>query len=152
MQIIAKRAYTEYMITWMKKIQWGKVILIAFLYTIASLIVQQIETLFMIPVLPDSRSPGEFFIASTIGKFFTGISLCIIYYYLMEYLPKKTWQRMFFFADVLVATSFVFFTIPVYLLFNIPMILLGWWFMSSFILILFVSIIIIKVIPYHLKK
>jgi glucose-6-phosphate-specific signal transduction histidine kinase len=87
-----------HMIKWIKKIQWSKVILIAFMYMIVSMVLQQVESLFMVSVIPSNRSPNELFIASTIAKFFTGVSLCIIYYYLMEYLPKKKWQRIFFFC------------------------------------------------------
>ena len=135
------------MIKWIRKIQWGNVLLIAFVYTIAGLILQQLEALLVAPYDSIGRSGSELYITSITSKFFTGIALCIIYYYLMEYLPKKKWQRTFFFADVLIATSFVFFTIPVYLIFNVPITILGMWFVSSFILILLASIVIVTFIP-----
>lgn len=150
------------MIKWMKDIQWGRVILVGGIYTIIAVVVRQIEAIIMMPyyqsevyrgvwsklLIPDVGSrPFEFFVNYGIGTFLTGVSLCIIYYYLKAYLSKKKWERTFFFADVLVATSFVFFTIPAYLLFNVPLALLGSWFVSNFIVLLFASILIVHSIP-----
>lgn len=150
------------MIKWIRQIVWGKVFLIGFFYTVVATVIRQTEAIIMMPyygsevyrgvwnklLMPDVGSrPFEFFVNYGIGTFLTGVSLCVVYYYLKTYLPKKKWERTFFFADVLVATSFIFFTIPVYILFNVPLALLGSWFVSNFILLLFASFLIVQYIP-----
>jgi uncharacterized membrane protein len=90
--------------------------------------------------------PPEFMVTSLIFTFLSGMALAIIYYYLKDYLPKGFWKRSTFFADVLVSTSFVFFTLPVYLLFNVPAALLGYWFVSTFVVLLLTSILIVKIL------
>ncbi len=149
------------MIKWISKIHWGKVLLIAFLYTIIATVVRQMEVVwtlkyYMMPqyfgawsksLMPVAGPPPfEFMVTSMILTFAGGMALAIIYYYLKDYLPKGFWHRSTFFADVLVSTSFIFFTLPVYLLFNVPLALLGWWFISSFVVLLLTSIIIVKIV------
>jgi uncharacterized membrane protein len=90
--------------------------------------------------------PFEFMVTSMILTFASGMALTIMYYYLKEYLPKGFWRRATFFADVLVSASFVFFTLPVFLLFNVPVALLGWWFASTFVVLLLTSILIVKIV------
>ena len=150
------------MIKWMKDIKWGRVFLVAGIFTVISLLVRQLEMMVMFPyyqsevyrsvwnklLLPTVGPISfEFLVNYLIATFLTGISLCIIYYYLKSYLPKKKWERTFFFADVLVATSFVFFTIPVYILFNVPLALLGSWFLTTFISVISASILIVHLLP-----
>jgi len=147
------------MIKWIHVINWKKVFTIAFFYTIVTMIVRQVEAFltmkyYLLPqyfgvwsklMMPNAGPPPvEFFITSLVFTFASGISLAVIYYYLKEYLPKGFWKRVFFFADVLVATSFIFFTLPVYMMFNVPVGLLLSWFISGFILNLFASFIIVK--------
>jgi uncharacterized membrane protein len=90
--------------------------------------------------------PPEFFIISAIITFSIGMSLTIIYYYLKEYLPKGYIPRSFFFADLMVATSFIFFTLPTFLMFNVPYGLLASWFVSTFVLILVSALTIVKIV------
>ncbi len=146
------------MIKWMKQIIWGKVLLIGLLYTVVATVIRQVEVIIMMPYYSSELYRGvwstlfmpaigprsfEFFVHYLIGTFLIGISLCIIYYYLKSYLPKKKWERIFFFADVLVATSFIFFTIPVYVLFNVPVALIGSWFVTTFITVVCASTLIV---------
>lgn len=149
------------MVKWIAKIHWGKVLLLGFLFTIISVVVRQVEMSLTMGYYTDPRyfgvwsrlmmpvagpPPAEFFIISTIATFFTGIAITIIYYYLKEYLPKGYYHRSFFFADLLVATSFVFFTLPTLLLFNVPWSLVAIWFVSSFITIVVNSLLVVKVV------
>lgn len=90
--------------------------------------------------------PIDFFLVSIIANIFTGIGLTLIYYYLKDYLPKGYFKRSFFFADLLVTTSFLFFTVPVVLLFRVPLTLLGYWFLSSFFVATAASMVIVKII------
>ncbi len=149
------------MVKWIGRIQWGKVLLIGLIYTVISMVVRQLEVLWTMKyytqpeffgvwskrMMPTAGPPPfEFMVTSMILTFAIGMALTIIYYYLKDYLPKGFWHRATFFADVLVSTSFIFFTLPVYLLFNVPVALLGWWFVSTFIVLFATSIVIVKII------
>ena len=149
------------MVKWIQGIHWGKVIGIGVLFAVISMVVRQLEMLWTIQYYTDPAyfglwsplmmpkagpPPPEFFIFSIISSIFTGMALTLIYYYLREYLPKGYWKRSFFFADVLVATSFIFFTVPVALLFHIPYGLLAWWFGSTFVIVSASSLVIVKMV------
>lgn len=148
-------------IRWIGKIHWGKVLLIGLLYTGFAMIVRQFEAKFTLRYYMDPAyfgvwsklmmptagpPPLEFMITSVILTFASGIAITIIYYYLRDYLPKGYWRRATFFADILISTSFVFFTLPVYLLFNVPAALLVSWFVSTFVIILLTSLLLVKII------
>lgn len=149
------------MIKWIGRIHWGKVLLVGLLYTIIATVVRQLEVIWTMKyytqpqyfgvwsklMMPTAGPPPlEFMVTSMILTFASGMGLAIIYYYLKDYLPKGFWHRATFFADVLVSTSFIFFTLPVYLLFNVPVALLGWWFVSTFVVLFLASILIVKTI------
>lgn len=148
-------------IKWIARIQWGKVLLVGFLYTIIAMVVRQLEVLWTMKyytmpeffgvwsktMMPTAGPPPmEFMIVSAIITFTSGVAITIIYYYLKDYLPKGFWKRSTFFADILVSTSFVFFTLPVFLLFNVPLALLAYWFGSTFVIVLASSMLIVKLI------
>ena len=154
--------FSSMQIKWIYNVAWMKVIQVGICYTILTTIIKQIESIIMMQYYSSEiyrgvwskflaptvgPRPFEFFVNYFIGTFLTGVSLCIIYYYLKSYLPKKKWERTFFFADVLVATSFVFFTIPVYILFNVPLALLGSWFITTFICVVSASMLIVHILP-----
>lgn len=157
------------MIKWMTKIQWGKVLLIGLIYTIFSMVIHSVEAMLTMKyylqpqyfgawsrvMMPASQGLGgpnagppplTYFVVSTIISFTIGISISLIYYYLKEYLPKGYWKRATYFADLMAATSMVFFTLPVFLMFNVPLALLGSWFVSTFIVLVFTSMTIVKIL------
>jgi hypothetical protein len=149
------------MIAWIKEINWGKTLLVGILYTVFAAIVRQVETMLTMPYYLDPTHfglwsklmmpkagppPAEFMMMSVVITLATGISIAVIYYYIKEMLPKKTTKRVFFFADLMIGFSFIFFTLPTYMLFNIPMGLLVSWFISTFVILLFASIISVKII------
>jgi hypothetical protein len=90
--------------------------------------------------------PASFMIISLVFTLATGISLSLIYYYLKDHLPRESKKRIFYFADLMIGTSFVFFTLPVYLMFNVLGGLLISWFISSFIILTINSWILVKII------
>jgi hypothetical protein len=90
--------------------------------------------------------PIEFTITSLVFAFVTGISVALIYYYLRDHLPPLGFRRAFYFADLLIATSFLFFTLPSYLMFNVPVGILISWFISSFIILTAGSWVLVKII------
>lgn len=144
-----------------REVNWGKSFLVAILFFIFSMVVRQIEVMltikyYMMPeyfgtwskvMMPGAGPPPpSFFITSAVFTLATGLSITMIYYYVRKMLPKSFIKRTFFFADLMIATSFIFFTLPVYLLFNVPFALLVSWFISSFIILVGTSFIIVRII------
>lgn len=149
------------MVFWIKKIAWGKVLLVSVIFTVISFVIHEIEAILtmrfyfmpqyfgvwsklMMPVA--GPPPMSYYIASIIFTFVSGISLSLIYYYVRDLLPPIGWKRITYFADLMIATSFVFFTLPVYLMFNVPVGLLVSWFISSFIILAIGSWVIVKIL------
>jgi hypothetical protein len=149
------------MIKWIAKINWLKVILTGVIYTVISMVMQQTGVLFTMKYYTDPQysgvwsklmmpssgpPPPEFMITSLIMTLASGMSIALIYYYLKDMLPKNAMKRTFLFADLLIATYFIFFTLPVYLLFNVPVGLNVSWFAISFIILTATSAVIVKII------
>jgi len=146
---------------WINKIAWGKLLLSAAIFTVISYVIHMIEAMltikyYMMPqyfglwsklMMPAAGPPPPAFtITSVIFAFVTGISVGLIYYYLRDHLPPVGFKRTFYFADVLVATTFLFFTLPSYLMFNVPVGILISWFISSFIILTAGSWVMVKII------
>lgn len=146
---------------WLNQISWKKVSVFGFLYTVLAFIVRQIEVILTLKyylnpdyfgvwsklMMPNAGPPpSSFQITSVVFTFVSGVSLALIYYYLRSHLPESKKQRIFYFADLMVATSFIFFTLPVYLLFNVPFALLVSWFISSFVILVTASYLLVRII------
>lgn len=146
---------------WINEISWKKVIITGAIFTVISFVLRQIEALltmkyYMMPeyfglwsktMMPEAGPPPiTFMITSLVFTLVTGISLSLIYYYLKDHLPKEEVKRAFYFADLMIGTSFVFFTLPVYLLFNVPFGLLATWFVSTFVILTAGSWVMVKII------
>jgi hypothetical protein len=148
-------------IKWIREIKWGKIVLSGLIYTVFTTIIRQIEiaatmkyylmsqyfgiwSKFMMPSA--GPPPASFIIMSTVFTFASGLSLGLIYCYLREFLPKSFWHRVTFFADLMIGTSFIFFTLPCYLLLNLPVQLLLSWFISGFIILVLASYSLVKII------
>lgn len=145
----------------MSYIHWGKVFWVGFLFTLVSMVTHNVEAMltmkyYLMPqyfglwskiMMPSAGPPPlTFFAVSLVITFTSGVSLTIIYYYLREYLPKGFWKRATYFADLMAATSLIFFTLPVFLMFNVPLVLLGSWFISTFLILIVASVLIVKII------
>ncbi len=146
---------------WLNELSWKKIFLVGFIYTIFVSLVNRSEAVIMMKYyqVPEyfgvwsklvmskvGPLPIDFIVTTAIFTLYSGISLALIYYYIRDYLPKLFWKRVFMFADLLIAASFIFFTIPSYLLFNIPPQLLLSWFISSFVILVFTSYTFVKII------
>ncbi len=146
---------------WFKEIKWGKVLLSAVIFTVIAFVIRQAEVFltlkyYMIPqyfgvwsrlMMPTAGPPpAAFMITSLIITFVTGLSIGLIYYYMKDHLPPTGIKRVVYFAEVLIAASFVFFTLPVYLMFNVPVGLLISWFISTFIILVIGSTILVKIV------
>jgi MFS family permease len=149
------------MVKWIKNINWHKTLLSAIIYTVIATVIRQIETVmtmkyYLMPeyfgvwsklMMPNAGPPPfSFILTSIIITFVSGICLCLIYYYVRDWLPKKQRERIFYFADLTIGTSFVFFTLPAYLMFNLPAMLLVSWFVSGFIILVSASYTFVKLI------
>jgi len=146
---------------WIKEINWKKVAITSVIFTVSSFVIHQIEALLTMKYYLDPNyfglwsklmmpkagpPPMEFMITSIVFSLVTGISVTLIYYYLKDHLPKEKMKRTFYFADLMIATSFVFSTLPMYLMFNIPVALLVSWFISNFVIVTFNSWVLVKII------
>ena len=146
---------------WITKIAWGKLLLSALIFTVISYVVHIIEAMltikyYMMPqyfglwsklMMPSSGPPpAAFTITSIVFAFVTGISVGLIYYYLRDHLPPVGFKRVFYFADILIATTFLFFTLPSYLMFNVPVGILVSWFISAFIILTAGSLVLVKIV------
>lgn len=148
-------------IKWIKKIKWGKLVLCGLIYLVFTTVIRQIEVIltmkyYLMPqyfgvwsklMMPNAGPPPpSFMITSLTFTFASGLSIGLVYYYIRNLLPKQFWHRVIFFADLMIGTSFIFFTLPAYLLFNLPFQLLFSWFISSFIILFLTSLTLVKII------
>jgi hypothetical protein len=146
---------------WIKELNFKKLFLSGLIFAVISFIIRQIEALltmkyYLMPqyfgawsklMMPSNGPPPpSFMITSFIFTLITGISVGLIYYYLKDHLPAEKGKRIFYFADLMLGTYLVFFTLPVYLMFNIPVGLLISWFISSFIILTLGSWVMVKII------
>jgi hypothetical protein len=146
---------------WIKEISWKKVAMSGLAFSVVAFIVRQLEAMltmkyYLMPeyfglwsklMMPAAGPPPvSFMLTSLIFTFVTGVSVALIYYYLKDHLPKEHRKRVFYFADLMIGTSFVFFTLPVYLMFNVPLGLLVSWFVSTFIILTAGSWILVKTV------
>lgn len=146
---------------WLRHLDWKKILIVALLYTVFATIIRQLEVAltmkyYLMPeyfgvwskwMMPIEGSPtSDFIILSLILTFYPGISLALIYSYIKDFLPKPFWNRVFMFADLMVSASFIFFTLPSFLLFNLPWQLLASWFISGFLILVLTSYSLVKII------
>lgn len=146
---------------WVKELSLKKVLLTSVIFTIISFVLHQIEALltmkyYLMPsyfgvwsklMMPSNGPPPvSFMVTSLIFTFVTGVSITFIYYYLKDRLPEHKWKRIAYFTDLMIGTYFVFFTLPVYLMFNVPGGLLVSWFISTFVILLTSTFFIVKIV------
>lgn len=145
----------------LKKIQWKKVIAAGFVYTIVALVVRQIEAVltmnyYKMPdyfgvwskvMMPEAGPPPmSFFLTSLLFSFITGVVLAAFYDFVKGLLPQDKWQKIFNFTCTVFVLSFVFFSLPVYLLINLPVGLMLWWLLSTIVIFFLTAIIFVKII------
>jgi hypothetical protein len=146
---------------WIKEISVKKLLIASLIFTVISFVIRQVEAVLTMGfytspdyfgvwsklMMPSAGPPPpEFMVTSLVFTFVTGVSVSLIYYYLKDHLPVQTHKRIFYFADLLIGTSFVFFTLPTFLMFNVPVGLLVSWFVSGFIILTAASFVLVKVV------
>ena len=146
---------------WMKKIQWKKVLMAGVVFVIISTLVHQIEAFltmncYMMPeyfgvwskiMMPTAGPPpASFMVVSLLFSYVTGVTLAAVYDFIKDLLPKKFWSRVINFTDIIIGLMVVFFTLPVYLLLNVPLMLLLSWLASSVVIVFLGTVVFVKML------
>lgn len=146
---------------WMKKIQWKKALLAGVVYVIIATVVRQIEAILTMSyytepqyfgvwsklMMPKSGPPpASFMVWSLLFSYITGVTLAAGYDFIKDLLPKKFWTRVLNFTDLVICLMIVFFSLPVYLLLNLPMGLLLSWLVSGFIIVFSATAVFVKML------
>ncbi len=115
----------------MKNIQWGRVLLSGFIYTVIANFVHSIEAFltrsyYTMPeysgvwsklIMPHAGQPSPQFLAlSLLFGLIVGIFLAFVYVSIRDVLPKPTWSRSFAYAGLLIGFELVLYILPVSLL------------------------------------
>ena len=146
---------------WAKKIKWSKVLQAGLIYMVIAFVVRQIEAFLTMSYYTDPQyfgvwskimmpkagpPPASFTILSLLFSYITGVTIAALYDYIKDLLPKKFWPRVLNFTDLVIGLMVVFFTLPIYLLLNVPPMLLIWWFISSVVIVFLGTIVFVKMI------
>jgi len=144
-----------------KNIRWNKVLLSGFIYLVIAAIVRQIEAIitmnyYKMPayfglwskvMMPKAGHPPlKFFLISFLFSLLTGITLAVLYEIIKEKLEKKYWMRILNFTLLTAWLSLIFFTLPVYLIFNAPIALILCWFVSATVIFFLATIVFTKIL------
>lgn len=150
---------------WMKKLHWKKVFIAGLWYVLISTVLHQAEAFMdmryytdpayfgvwsklMMPVA--GPPPAGFFIVSLLFSLATGCTLAAVYEFMSPLFGKGFWQKVIGYTDIMVGLSIVFGYFPMYLLFNVPVVLLAWWLGFSWVTILGTAMVFEKV--YSAKR
>lgn len=128
-----------------KEIRWGKVIVCAVIFAVITQIVNSVSAFlsmsyYMDPSLfgvwskvmmpKEGPPPASFFMYSILFNFLTGLTLAATYDWLKDKLGDKCGSRFCTFFMFILSLTVVMFFLPTYLLINIPIALLGIWFLE----------------------
>ena len=146
---------------WMKKIRWKKALLAGVVYVVIATVVRQIEAILTMSYYTEPQyfgvwsklmmpkagpPPASFMIWSLLFSYITGVTLAAAYDFIKDLLPKKFWTRVLNFTDLVICLMIVFFSLPVYLLLNVPMGLLLVWLISGFIIVFLGTTVFVKML------
>lgn len=133
----------------------------AAVYTIVAFVVHQIEVMltmnyYLMPeyfgvwskvMMPGAGPPpASFMVYSLVFTYIAGVVVGALYDFIKDLLPKKFWPRVLNFTDLVISLMIVFFTLPVYLLFNVPFGLSVGWLASSLMIVFLGSAVFVKMI------
>lgn len=133
----------------MKNVRWGKVLLAGVIFLAISIVLRQIEAYltmdyYKMPeffgvwsrlMMPKSGPPPmSFYLTSILFSYLTGITLAVVYEKIRNIFPEDKWKRIFNFTCFTVIFAIIFFTLPVYMLFHIPLGLLITWLVTGVII------------------
>lgn len=144
-----------------KRFLWGKVMIGGLIYMILAVVIHQVEagltmSYYQIPeyfgvwsklIMPEAGPPPpSFLLISLFFSVVTGITLAAFYDFLKELLPPDKWSRVVNFTVIIFSLGVIFFTLPAYLLFNLPLGLLICWLVSSAVILLLASAVFVRVL------
>lgn len=145
----------------MNKIRWGRVLSAGLVFLVIAFIVREVEIVLTMgyyqdpayfPVWSSSLMPNagppptSFLVTSLLFTFVTGLVVAVFYELVKGILPKSYWQKTVNFTGLTFALALVFFTLPVYLIINLPVGLQLWWLGSSFMVFLLTSLAFVKIL------
>lgn len=146
---------------WFKKIQWKKVCLAAFLYLLIAFVIRQIEAFstmkyYLMPeywgvwskvMMPNEGPPPAIFhVLSAIFTFLTGLVFAYFYSVTQKLLGKSYWAKVWSFTVAFAVLSLVFSYLPMYLLINLPLVLLAVWFLTGVLTVFLGTLVFAKLI------
>ena len=147
------------MSAWMKKLHPKDALSLGFLYTVVAVVLQQIEVIFTMSYYTDPSLAGlwsktmmpsagpppfAFFVQSVLFTFATGVTLAAVFEFMKPLFGKSYWARVIGFTDIMVGLMIVFGFFPMYLLLNIPLGLIVWWFVTGWITVFIAAMIFAK--------
>jgi len=129
-----------------KDMPWRKVFLAAFFYLLIAFVIRQIEAFSTMKyyVMPEywgvwskvmmptaGPPPASFHLLSAIFTFLTGLVLAYFFLVTQKLLGKSFWSKVGSFTAAFAVLSLVFSFLPMYLLINLPWVLLVVWFLTG---------------------
>ncbi len=142
-----------------KKIPWRKVFLAAIIYLIIAVILRQLEVVltmkyYLMPqyfgiwskvMMPTAGPPPtSFMVLSLLFTLVTGIVLASFFACIKEILGGGYWKKVFNFTGIVISLMLVFAYLPMYLLINLPLGLLVWWFVTGTITLFLGAAVFVK--------
>ena len=147
------------MSAWMRKLHTKEVFMSGLLYTGVALVLRQVEMAFTMSyyknpelsglwsklMMPENGPPPlAFFAQSLLFTFATGVTLAAIFEFMKPLFGKSFWAKVIGFTDIVVGLMIVFGFFPMYLLLNIPLGLIIWWFFTGWVTVLLSAMIFAK--------
>ena len=133
----------------LKKFVWKDMFVGALVFTVIATVVHQVEAMLTMGYYTDPRYAGlwskvmmptagppplSFFITSLIISYLTGWFVVGVYQIIKSEFGKGYWTKAVNAAGLFWKAGVIFFLLPLYLMFNVPLLLLVWWAVSSAII------------------
>lgn len=144
-----------------KKFQWKKFILLAIIYSVIANILWTASSFLTMPYYTDPKyfgvwskimmpqagpPPGSFFGWTLLFSFLAGLMIALLYNLIKGNLDQSFWLKVFEFSKIVLGLLLVFSYLPMFLMFNLPLALIIFWFITEIVVVLVNSIIIVKVL------
>jgi hypothetical protein len=146
---------------WMRKLHWKKIFTSGIWYLVISFVTQQVFAALTMQyyrdpayfatwsklMMPNAGPPSlQFFVVSLLFTYTAGCTLAAVFDFTHQLFGKKFWSQVIGFTDIVVGLSIVLGYLPMILLFNLPIILILWWVVATFVATLLSSVAFAKTI------
>ncbi len=143
------------------KIKWGRVIVASLILTVISMVVRNVEAVmtmkyYLMPeylgvwsklMMPSAGPPPrEFFVISILFAFLSALVLACVYECFKSSLEKSFWRRVLGFTKLMMLLILVFAYFPMYLMINIPLVLIVSWFINGTLIIFLGTVVLVKIL------